>query len=90
MITADGRLLRASEKDHPDLFWAIRGGSGNFGVVSRFEFKLHALGPEVLTDDEPERLRAAYGPGYDRLVAAKNQYDPDNLFRMNQNIRPSA
>jgi FAD/FMN-containing dehydrogenase len=43
-----------------------------------------------LTDDEPERIRAAYGPGYDRLVAAKNKYDPDNLFRMNQNIRPSA
>lgn len=37
-----------------------------------------------------ERVKAAYGPGYDRLVAAKNKYDPDNLFRMNQNIRPSA
>ena len=49
MITADGRLLRAREKDDPDLCWAIRGGSGNFGVVSRFEFKLHALGPEVPT-----------------------------------------
>ena len=43
-----------------------------------------------LTDDEPERIKAAYGPGYERLVAAKNKYDPDNLFRMNQNIRPSA
>jgi len=49
VIVADGRLLRASEKDHPDLFWAIRGGSGNFGVVSRFEFKLHPVGPQVLT-----------------------------------------
>jgi FAD/FMN-containing dehydrogenase len=49
VVTADGRVLRASEKEHPDLFWAIRGGSGNFGVVSRFEFKLHPVGPEVLT-----------------------------------------
>jgi len=49
VITADGRLLRASDKENPDLFWAIRGGSGNFGVVSRFEFKLHPVGPEVLS-----------------------------------------
>lgn len=43
-----------------------------------------------LTDDEPERIRAAYGPEYTRLVAAKEKYDPDNLFRMNQNIRPTS
>lgn len=48
VITADGRLIRANEKEHADLFWAIRGGGGNFGVVSRFEFKLHPVGPEVL------------------------------------------
>lgn len=49
VITADGRLVPANEKEHADLFWAIRGGSGNFGVVSRFEFKLHPVGPEVLS-----------------------------------------
>jgi FAD/FMN-containing dehydrogenase len=49
VVVADGRLLRASDKEHPDLFWAIRGGSGNFGVVSRFELKLHPVGPQVLT-----------------------------------------
>jgi len=49
VITADGRMLRASDKENPDLFWAIRGGSGNFGIVSRFEFKLHPVGPEVLS-----------------------------------------
>ncbi|MCX6831754.1 MAG: FAD-binding oxidoreductase [candidate division Zixibacteria bacterium] len=48
VITADGRLLRASDKENSDLFWAIRGGSGNFGIVTRFEFKLHPVGPNVL------------------------------------------
>jgi len=49
VITADGRFVRATAKENADLFWAIRGGSGNFGVVTRFEFQLHPLGPEVLS-----------------------------------------
>jgi FAD/FMN-containing dehydrogenase len=49
VVTADGKLLRASRDDNPDLFWAIRGGGGNFGVGARFEFNLHPLGPEVLS-----------------------------------------
>lgn len=49
VITADGKFITASENDHPDLFWAIRGGGGNFGVVSSFEFQAHPLGPEVLS-----------------------------------------
>jgi len=48
IVTADGQLRRASETDHADLFWAIRGGGGNFGVVTNFEFRLHPVGPEVL------------------------------------------
>ncbi|WP_028218148.1 FAD-binding oxidoreductase [Paraburkholderia oxyphila] len=47
VVSADGTLLRASANEHDDLFWAIRGGGGNFGVVTMFEFAVHPLGPEV-------------------------------------------
>ncbi|HKK47243.1 MAG TPA: FAD-binding oxidoreductase [Balneolaceae bacterium] len=48
IVTAEGKKLHVSEKEHPDLFWAIRGGGGNFGVVTEFEYDLHPVGPEIL------------------------------------------
>ncbi len=64
IVTADGRVLRASSTENDDLFWAIRGGGGNFGVATEFVFKLMPLGPTVLgglafwaPDKGPELLR---------------------------------
>ncbi|MEJ1996317.1 MAG: FAD-binding oxidoreductase [Limibacillus sp.] len=49
VVTAKGEILRASESENSDLFWALRGGGGNFGIVTGFEFQLHPVGPEVLS-----------------------------------------
>ncbi len=49
VVTASGKMVRASETENADLFWGIRGGGGNFGIVTAFEFALHPVGPEVLS-----------------------------------------
>ena len=49
VVTSTGDVLKASETENPDLFWGIRGGGGNFGIVSSFKYRLHPVGPEVLS-----------------------------------------
>jgi FAD/FMN-containing dehydrogenase len=48
IVTADGRVIQASEKENNDLFWALRGGGGNFGVATGFEYKLYPIGPDIM------------------------------------------
>jgi hypothetical protein len=66
IVTADGRVLRAAADENPDLFWAVRGGGGNFGIVTEFEFRLHEVDPMVelgfffwSLEDGPAALRLA-------------------------------
>jgi FAD/FMN-containing dehydrogenase len=77
VVTTDGDVLRASADEHPDLFWGLRGGGGNFGVVTSFEYRLHEVGPILLSgplfyalEDGPEVLRC-----YRELIAEA----PDEL-----------
>ncbi|MFE0802712.1 FAD-binding oxidoreductase [Streptomyces sp. NPDC058812] len=76
VVLADGRVVRVSEDEHADLFWGIRGGGGNFGIVTEFEFRLHPLGPTVLAglamfpvERTPEVLRG----WRDRVDAAPDE-----------------
>ncbi len=63
LVTADGERVRASATENPELLWALRGGGGNFGVVTALEMTLHPVGPEVLAGHRPlpagARRRAA-------------------------------
>lgn len=77
IVTSDGRLLRADAQQNADLFWAVRGGGGNFGVVTSFDFRLHEMGRQVLAGllVHPLQDAATLLKEYRRLVAAA----PDEL-----------
>lgn len=68
VVTADGRALHVSTDDHPDLFWALRGGGGNFGVVTSFTFRVHPVGPQVHVG----LLFWELGRGAEALALARN------------------
>jgi FAD/FMN-containing dehydrogenase len=72
LVTADGAYVRASEKENADLFWAVRGGGGNFAVATSFEYRLHPVGPEVLSGliVHPFAQARELLEGYRRFVAS--------------------
>ena len=79
VVTADGRLVHASESENADLFWGLRGGGGNFGIVTQFEFELHSVGPTVYAgpifysadaDGDLLRLFREWAPGASDDVTA--------------------
>jgi FAD/FMN-containing dehydrogenase len=83
VVTADGRLLRASESENPDLLWALKGGGGNLGVVTSFEFRLHQVGPlvsYVLVVYSAKEALQAMGAYRDFMLGAPDEITTDALL----------
>jgi FAD/FMN-containing dehydrogenase len=77
LVTADGSMVRASADENPDLFWAIRGGGGNFGIVTEFEFQLHEVGPVVQLSLSFWDLKG--GPGALRAIRDQAETIPGDI-----------
>jgi FAD/FMN-containing dehydrogenase len=83
IVTADGQVRAASEAEHPELFWAIRGGGGNFGVVTRLDYRLHPVGPEIfhLMVMYPQEQAATVVPAWrDFMATAPDELSCNGLF----------
>lgn len=78
IVTADGRLRHASAQNNPDLFWGIRGGGGNFGIVTSFEFALHEMQRNVIGGNVVWPLSAA--PEVLKFYADYSASAPDDLY----------
>jgi FAD/FMN-containing dehydrogenase len=83
VVTADGTLVTASESQHPDLLWALRGGGGNFGVVTSFRFQLHPVGPQMLAGLVAwpvERAAEVLAFLRDLIAVAPEELSADGIF----------
>jgi FAD/FMN-containing dehydrogenase len=93
LVTADGKLRRVSDKDDPDLFWAIRGGGGNFGVATSFEYRLHPLSPGVLAgsiDYPPSQVKDAIELYADLMANAPRELSIDLTLSSGADGQPIA
>jgi FAD/FMN-containing dehydrogenase len=93
IVTADGRLLRASADENPDLFWGVRGGGGNFGVVTRFEFALHPMQRQIVGGDMVfplERARELLAFYADYSAAAPRELYVDAIMSSPPGGKPGA
>jgi FAD/FMN-containing dehydrogenase len=91
IVTADGRLLHASETQNPDLFWGVRGGGGNFGIVTTFEFRLHPFTSRVLSGAMVfpfERANEVFAAMSEITAHAPDEFG--NLGILLQNSSPSS
>jgi len=93
LVTADGKVRRVSEQDEPDLFWAVRGGGGNFGVATAFEYRLHPLNPTVLAghvDFPAPQVRDAIEFYVTLIERAPRELSVDLSLASNEDGKPGA
>src|SRR5215470_5976328 len=93
LVTADGKVRRVSAHDEPDLFWAIRGGGGNFGVATSFEYRLHPLNPTVLgghVDFPAAQLKDAIEFYAELITHAPRELSVDLSLAPNEDGTPGA